>query len=128
MTWTLEYSDELDIVVLTYKGKTTGFDLKEASTARIALGREKGVSKYLIDTTEVEVSSSATSDVLDLPDKVYSDKQVDYSSRIAIIEPKSAESRKMVKFYEDACVNRGWLVKMFKDRPSALGWLEIQSF
>ena len=125
MTWKVEYSDKLQIVVLTYSGETTGEDIKKAAVARIALGRQKGVTKYLIDTREVQTESLATFDIYDVPNEIYPNEHVDRASQIAIIRPKLPMARRMVKFFEDACVNRGWLVRTFADRDNAVKWLQL---
>ncbi|MBN1826430.1 MAG: hypothetical protein JW958_09195 [Candidatus Eisenbacteria bacterium] len=123
MTWTVAFDDSLRIVILTYSGVSTGEDIKEAAVARIALGREKGVDRYLIDTTAVVTDESATSDLFDLPDKFYPAERNQRDSRIAILEPESSRSSEMVRFFESVCVNRGWAVKVFSDRESAIRWL-----
>jgi hypothetical protein len=124
MAWTVEYNDVLQIVELTYSGRTTGEEIKEAAASRMSMGKQKGVTKFLIDTRKVEADGSATLDIYDVPDKMYPKEHVQYTNRIAILEPESSTSREMVKFYENACVNRGWLVKTFQDRESAVKWLQ----
>jgi len=123
MTWTVSFDESLRVVVLTYSGVNTGEDIKEAAAARIALGREKGVNKFLIDTREVVTDESATSDIFELPDKVYPAERNQRESRIAILEPESPRSSEMVRFFESVCVNRGWQVKVFQDLESAIRWL-----
>ena len=124
MTWKIEYNDELQIVMLTYAGEITGEAIKAAAAARIAMGEKMGVTKYLIDTMKTQVGSSATFDIYDVPSKIYPDKDVDRTSIIAVIKPELPMATKMVEFYEDACVNRGWLVRTFEDRDSAIKWLQ----
>ena len=124
MTWTLEHNDDLKIVVLTYKGKVTGADIKEAATARIQMGNQKNITRFLIDTQEVESNESATMDIYELPSDIYQEKQCEYESHIAVVEPKSSKSKAMVRFFENVCVNRGWLVKTFQDCSSAVKWLQ----
>ena len=123
MTWNLEYRDDLEIVVLTYSGKVCGTDIKEAASARIDMGKQKGITRFLIDTREIEVDESATMSIYELPTSIYPDEENGRISRIAIIGPKSSESKTMVRFFENACVNRGWLVNTFQDYESAIEWL-----
>lgn len=124
MVWKVEYDDKLQIVVLTYSGKTKGEDIKEAAAARIAMGKEKGVTNYLIDTRKIATEGSSTFDIFTLPSKMYPDKRVESRSRIAVIIPELPTEREMVQFYEDVCFNRGWMVKTFQDHDSALKWLQ----
>ena len=123
MAWSVDYDEALRLVVLTYSGQTTGQDIKDAAAARIAMGRKRGVTDFLIDTRDVLVDESATVDIYDVPDKMYVDKAVQRVSRIAILEPRSPDSRHLVEFFANACTNRGWLAKRFTDRTEALEWL-----
>ncbi|MBN1826432.1 MAG: STAS/SEC14 domain-containing protein [Candidatus Eisenbacteria bacterium] len=123
MTWTVECNEELGIIILTYSGVTTGEEIKKAAVARIDLGKKKGVTKFLIDTRTVKTDESATFDIYDVPNKIYPSKGDLHESRIAILEPESSTSTKMVQFFESVCVNRGWMVKIFQDRESAIRWL-----
>lgn len=127
MAWRLEYRDDLGIVVLTYTGRVSGEDIQAAAAARIDLGKEKGASKFLIDTREVETDESATLSIYEIPDRIYPEKQFERTSRIAILGPKSMLTREMVAFFENACVNRGWLVKTFQEHPEAVAWLGLDT-
>jgi hypothetical protein len=124
MTWKISYSDDLQAVVLTYSGIITGSDIKDAAKARINLGKEKGVTKFLIDTREILVDDSSTFDIYDIPSRVYQEQKVEHSVRIAVVLPESHEARRMVEFYENVSVNRGWKVKTFDDRDNAIEWLK----
>lgn len=124
MTWTIEYQDNLQVVVLTYSGNISGAEIKAAATARIAMGKEKGVSKFLVDTRNIETDESSTFDIYDLPSKVYPEQKVEHSDHIAVVIPESHAARRMVQFYEDVSVNRGWRVKTFEDHDDALEWLK----
>lgn len=127
MTWNLEYRDDLRIVVLTYSGKVSGAEIKEAAAARIDLGKQKGVTRFLIDTKEVEADESATLSIYEIPAKIYPEKNVERTSHIAILGPESSLSKKMVTFFVTACVNRGWLVSTFQDYQNAIEWLTAES-
>ena len=128
MSWTLEYSDDLDIVILTYNGKTSGSEIKEAATARIDMGNRMGTIKYLINTRLALADESATLDLYDIPQTLYPAEHVQHKSRIAIILPESPTSKEMDKFFETACINRGWIVKSFSRYENAVSWLQPQSF
>jgi hypothetical protein len=125
MTWNLECKDDLQIVVLTYSGKVSGRDIKEAAAARIDMGKQKGITRFLIDTRKVEADESATMGIHEIPAKMYPEKQVERTNRIAIIGPESSISKTMVRFFENSCVNRGWLVSAFQDYKSAIEYLGL---
>jgi len=124
MSWTVEYSDDLQIVILTYEGRVSGEDIKKAAAARIDMGRQKGVTKFLVDTKKVEADETAIIEIYDIPDKLYPEKHAQITDQIAMIRPYSSTSRKMVKFFEDTCVNRGCYMMTFQNRESAINWLQ----
>jgi len=123
MPWSLEYLENLQIVELTISGRVSGDELKEAATARIALGQEEGVHKYIINARHIDAPESATPEVYDIPTKMYAEKNLSRASQIAVIAPLSSESMWVTGFYEDICVNRGWRVRTFLDRDLAIDWL-----
>ena len=124
MVWKINYVSELQIVELIFSGQVTGPELQHAAAARIDFGQAKGASKYLIDAQEMRAESSLTLDVIDIPAVVYYEKKMDRRSRIAVVSPRDPDSRWISRFYEDASANRGWRVRTFGDRESALDWLQ----
>jgi hypothetical protein len=124
MVWSVGCHDESQIVELSFSGKVSGSELKEAAAARIDFGRENGTQKYLIDATDMLAPKSAILDVLEIPTKVYSDQRMDRASRIAVIRPLDPDSHWITEFYENASVMRGWLVEIFADRRKAIAWLQ----
>jgi hypothetical protein len=43
--------------------------------------------------------------------------------REAIVMSGTVQRAQEVQFYEDACRNRGWNIRIFPDRAAALAWL-----
>ena len=123
MVWKVAYHDDLQIVELTISGRVTGPELLEAAASRIDLGQEKGITNYLIDGTELIPSRSTTLEILEIPEKVYFEKGMERTSRIAAVVPREPESHWIAEFYENASVNRGWRVQWFLNRHDAIGWL-----
>lgn len=124
MAWTVEYIDNLGIVELTLLGRLSGPDLQEAASARIALGKEIGVTNFLINARDLITSRSTTMSLYEIPAKIYVEKDAQRNTRIAAVKPRAPESEWIVQFYEDLCVNRGWRVHMADDREGALDWLQ----
>lgn len=124
MPWNLEYSERLQIVELTINGRVTGNELKEAAAARIALGLELGVGKYIINARHIDAPESTTPAVYEIPTRTYPEKNLPRDSQIAVIAPISREAMWITGFYEDICVNRGWRVRTFLDRDRAIEWLQ----
>ena len=124
MPWSLEHIENLQIVELTISGRVSGDELKDAAAARIALGQENDIDKYIINVTHIDAPESATAEVYDIPTKMYAEKKLSRASQIAVIAPLSSESMWVTGFYEDICVNRGWCVQTFLDRNLAIDWLQ----
>lgn len=124
MVWTIDYLGDSQIVELRFSGRTSGPELKEAAASRIVFGQEKGAHKYLIDAAEMLAPKSTILDVLEIPATIYANKQMDRSSSIAVVKPTDPESHWIAQFYSNASVMRGWIVKVFSDRASAIAWLQ----
>jgi hypothetical protein len=122
MAWSSKINAELGIVESTFRGPTTAADIRENTTAALALARQAGTTRHLIDSSELTFAASLT-DLYQLPASQYEREQVDRRSRIAILSPRDEKAREATHFYQTACVNRGWSVKLFADRQEAIGWL-----
>ena len=123
MSWTVDYDEALGIVVDTYVGRSSGKDFKAVAKKRIALGREKGTTKTLIDASRLEVEPLISFDVYDIVTHMYSEEGSRSSWKIAITTPESPAAREQVRFYVIACKNRGWKIEEFAERKDALKWL-----
>ena len=124
MVWDVQYHDDSQIIELTFSGKTTGPELKEAAASRIQLAKEMGARKNLINTFEMQAPKSTILDVLEIPVKVYSEKRMDRTSSIAVVRPSDEDSHWITQFYENASVMRGWIVQIFSNRDDAIDWLQ----
>jgi hypothetical protein len=122
MTQILGYKSKLRIIELVYTGNTTGLDLRESTSKAIALDKEKGSLKFLVDATEIELTASIF-DLYDLPARHYHEENLDRQSHVAVILPKRPKEQKDAQFYETACVNRGWFVKLVSNREEGIDWL-----
>jgi hypothetical protein len=122
MTWHVTHDASLGIIEVTYTGLVTGSDLWEACSRRISLQEQTGLLRVLIDTSGIELVATIL-DVFSLPAKLYEERHADRQSRIALILPKSKEAIEFAEFYELACKNRGWSVRVFQGRQDAIDWL-----
>lgn len=122
MTWTLDCNSQLRIIELVYTGRTSGMDLQESTSKAIAMGKEKGCLMFFVDATEIVVSGSIF-DLLDLPARQYPAANLYHQGRIAVVLPKRPKEQEDARFYETACVNRGWAVKLFPNRDEGIEWL-----
>ena len=122
MPYSVKHDPSLGIVELTFTGSIAGADLRGATTACISVQRQTGATRFLVDVNGWDLDAS-TLDIYDIPDKQYSDENLDIQSRIAVILPTSDKAREAALFYEAACRNRGWHAKVLPDRESAIDWL-----
>jgi len=123
MTWTVDYNSTLHIIEGVFTGRATELDLKESTSKAIALSKEKGKVKFLIDATELELPASIFG-LYDLPAKQYNTEKMDHRSRFALVLPELLKEKEKVEFYKTACVNRGWHVQLFANRDKAIEWLK----
>jgi hypothetical protein len=117
------HDPSLGIVEVTFTGLLSGNDLREATTACIAIQKRTRATGFLVDMDRADMGAS-TLDIYDLPDSQYSEESLDIHSRIAVILPASPKAREAALFYEAACRNRGWHAKVLPDRQSAIDWLK----
>lgn len=123
MDWRVEYLGNYHIVELHMIGMITGPDLMASVADRIALGRETGVSNFIVNSEKLLAHQAAVTDVLDLPIVKYREEDMDRSSRMAVLRPLDPDSAWLADFYETVCVNRGWNAHICADRESAIRWL-----
>ena len=123
MPYSVKHDPLLGIVEATFTGLIAGADLRKATTECIALQKQTGARRFLIDLNGWELGAS-TLDIYDLPDKQYGEEDLDIHSRIAVILPTTGKTREAALFYEAACRNRGWHTKVLPDRQSAIEWLK----
>jgi hypothetical protein len=122
MAWSSKLNAELGIVDSAYAGLTTAADFRKGTTAAIALAKQAGTTRHLVDTSELVFAASLI-DLYLLPASQFEREQADRRSRVALIPPADEKAREAIHFYQTACVNRGWTVKLFADRQAAIGWL-----
>jgi hypothetical protein len=122
MASTLEFNNKLNIIEIVFTERVSAVDLATITTKSIALVNEKSIFNVLIDAKELKLDATLV-DIYNLPDKQYVDENLDHRIRMALIEPKLSKEKEAAQFYENACVNRGWLVKTFSDRDDATKWL-----
>ena len=122
MAYTLEYNHTLKIIELIYTGQYTSQESRESTSKTIALGKEHSYPNTLVDAKEMEFVASL-SDLLRLPDYQYPKEGASRKSRVAVLPPSNPKYDEAAHFYENACLNRGWQVRLFQNRDDAIQWL-----
>jgi hypothetical protein len=124
MSWSYEHNPTLGVVEVVYKSEVSARDLRESTSELIELGKREGLNRFLVDAADMTLApSTSLVDAYDLPTRQYVEQGADRQCRVAIYLPDSARARDAVRFYETACVNRGWMVKVFSERQEAVKWL-----
>ncbi len=121
MAWAASYNNDHNLVELIYKGKVTPADLHEALQAAVKLARENNSILFLADCSEMEGGHS----VIDLYGLIalYESVGLQLKMKEALLLPLLKSSKEDVKFYETACLNKGFNVKVFSSKDKALAWL-----
>ncbi len=122
MPWSVKHNPSLGIIEEVFTGQMKMSELKESVSQRIVLEKETGITKVLVDASEL-VLDATIFEVLNLPDKFYSSQEASRVTHMALVLPTSPKTKEDAEFYETACLNRGWYVQIFSDRQSAVEWL-----
>jgi len=125
MPWNVYFNPSLGIIEEVFYGLVPASELTEATSQRILLQKETSITKILNDVSDVKLEASVI-DILNFPDKQYPEENADRKTRMALILPKCNKARNMAEFFMTASLNRGWTVRPFEERQSALDWLQTQ--
>lgn len=109
------------VVESVYAGDVSPAELEKAVRGAIALALEAGIFRFFTDVSGLTGGHSAGDlfAVLGLLEEMGLPRTL----REAIVVPRSTLAATDVRFWEDACRNRGWNVRLFPDREGAMAWL-----
>lgn len=121
MAWAANYNRDQNLVELIYKGTVSPADLHEALLAAAKLARENNCILFLADCTDMEGGHS----VVDLYGLIslYESVGLQLNMKEALLLPSLKSPKEDVEFYETACLNKGFNVKVFSYKEKALEWL-----
>ncbi len=110
------------VVELVYAGTVTPEELQAMLLAAAETARRTSILRFLADLTGMSGGHSAG----DLFAVVQAMEQlgVPRTMREAIVPRPGSLPDADARFFEDACRNRGFDVRIFPDRASALAWLQ----
>ena len=121
MSLEIKFNNEYGIVESVFSNNVTNEELLRETKECIALAKENNSTLFLCNASN-GIFRMSILHVFNL-EKIHGKDNLNRISKIAVIEPSTRESKEFVEFYETACRNRGWNVKIFSDRQSALVWL-----
>ncbi len=111
-----------DRIEVSYTGNVSDEEFRNAITEFVIFNSEKHCLLVLTDLREMTVTPS----ILNVYDSINMFEKMGIDSRTseALILPENKFIEKNVKFYENACLNRGYNVRIFYNREDALNWLK----
>jgi SpoIIAA-like len=116
-----EYAAEKGIVIITYAGKVTIGEVKEATVKAIAIQKDKHTNRVLIDAADMTAAPSI-SEMWALVQS-YPELEVPRQTRLAAIRPKVPDKADVTGFFEVVCQNRCYNAKGFSTREAAEEWV-----
>lgn len=124
MPFKIETAAKPERIEVTYSGTITDVEFRNAITEFIRFNAEKKCLLVLTDLREMTVTPS----VLNVYDSInmFEKMGIDNRTSEALILPENKFVEKNVRFYENACLNRGYNVRIFYNREDALQWLKSQ--
>jgi len=121
MSWKTIVHTDPPIIETCYSGSLTKSELFAAAHETLALGQEHGRHLFLGDCSNL-TSSPSVFDLYQLAKKISLD-DFPHILREALLLPKVPAFIESVNFWETIGRNRGFAVRVFKDRKTALNWL-----
>lgn len=121
MSITVRLNDDPKYAEVHFSGRLSGDELMKGATAALASARGHGTHRMLSDCRTLEGGHSVV-DLYRLVEELARDP-VQPRLREALILPEQAAAAEDVRFWEDACRNRGIAARVFGNREDALTWL-----
>jgi hypothetical protein len=120
VSWKIVYLPETSVVQIAYSGVISLAEVRISTQGVDALGKEHSVKRILVDVTEME-HRLATHEIYEIP-RIYDSIGLTRTRRIAFVFPEGFTYARDYKFYEDVCVNSGYLIRPFTTAQDALLW------
>ena len=123
MVWAIHYNDNHSLLEISLSGNTSMEELKNMTSQAISDSKSRDITRILVDTTGILLTFD-TSELVNLPAGQYVIEDARRDSYVALILPVKHKEKNMARFYESACTSRGWGVKSFTERETAMAWLD----
>jgi hypothetical protein len=125
MPYRIGYLEDEGIVTIENTGNVTYKEFMEQSREALELARKKNTQLCLSDCTHLVVQAY-TIEVFDFFPAIYEKIGMSRTSKLAVLMSKDAVTARDMEFFETVCLNRGWLIRIFKDKGTAIEWLRGQ--
>jgi hypothetical protein len=120
MAWKVELKENKFIQV-DYYGDITSQDLVDAFFNIIEIGKETGIIRCMVNCRPM-TGGHSNFDLLFLIE-MYEKNNIPRTMKGAVIFPLLNPDDEKVKFYQTACLNRGYNVRIFNIYEDAYDWL-----
>jgi len=117
----IKVNKQYDLVEIAYIGLITPGELVAVVEETMVLARGNGILKFFADCTTM-IGGHSITDLYGLI-SLYESIGVPHGMKEAILLPALTSAAADVRFYETACYNKGYNVKVFKNSKDALNWL-----
>jgi hypothetical protein len=121
MAWKTNLVENPSYIEVTYSGKVSPEELFKALENAVLLSRENKIILFLADLTEM-IGGHSVFDLYGII-SIYETLKLDAKAKEAIIMTSLQDTVDEIKFYETTCKNRGFNVRIFKQREEAISWL-----
>ena len=120
MSWTVEYVPEKDMVKVFARGRIFNQDARDQAVEVINLLKQRDANFILVDSSDVKLEVSLAN-LYWLPE-YYLELGAPQHVRVAIVLPRSHGQIESYQFYQIACKNAGYNVKLFESEEAAEDW------
>jgi hypothetical protein len=121
MPWEVKYKPEQKMVVVTATGQVSDQDGKDQAEKAIRLLQKNQATLVLVDYSEA-ISEVSLPNLYWLPDH-FSALGAPGHARIAVLLPRTGYRLESYQFFELACKNAGYSVRLFAEKGPAEAWL-----
>lgn len=122
MGWKTDYNIKEKIIELEYTGIISGEDLKNAFVSTVDYINKHKTLLVLADCTKMTAGHT----LFDLLGLLGDFEGLDFLREVkeALLLSPGQESASNISFWETACLNRGFKVKIFDNKQEAIKWLK----
>lgn len=123
MSYTISIAKDSKYIFIDVKGPLYTETAMEYTVKSHQLGKQKGIQKYLVDLTESTNMETPVSNFNFAESDLPATPEIDRRAKVAFLVKEDDHSH---DFVETLIINRGHKVRIFRDLPSALEFLEIE--
>ncbi len=109
------------VIESVYAGDVRREEQERSARAAIQLAQDSGVFRFFTDLSGM-TRGPTPGELVQVID-AFEHLGLPRTLREALVLPPGSMTAADVQFYEDACRNRGWNMRIFPDRARALAWL-----